>query len=154
MAGNRATMRHSRRMNSVALAFAVYGKFARGSLLTDASLLRIARSEEKKRRKDRMNGARLLALNDDRRRVIIQFALNMIRRVWSPIIHAHFTHRWVKKIVDIKISFSLSLCVTHPERSPGVNRVNSSLPARIRDRSPSGRAPLDDARYFKNFPDG
>jgi len=47
MTGNRVTMRHSHRMNSVALAFAVYGRFARGSLLTDASLLRIAQSEKK-----------------------------------------------------------------------------------------------------------
>lgn len=102
-----------------------------------------------------MNGARLLALNDDRRRVVIQFALNMIRRVWSKIICAYFIYIWIKKIVELNsLSLSPFPCVTHLERSPGVNRVNSSLPARIRDRSPSGRAPLDDARYFKNFPDG
>lgn len=55
----------------------------------------------------------------------------MIRRVWSEMICAHFVYIWIKKIVDPNRLFSLflSLCVTHPARSPGVNRVNSSLPA-------------------------
>lgn len=75
----------------------------------------------------------------------------MIRRVLSKTICAHFIYIWIKKIVDPD---GLSFFLRDSSEAIGVNRVNSSLLARIQDRSPSGRAPLDDARYFKNFTDG
>lgn len=61
----------------VALAFAVYGKFARGSLLMDTSC-RFYELHGMKKKMDRVNGTQLLVLNDDRRRVVIQFGLHMI----------------------------------------------------------------------------